>query len=243
MTQIRERLIDVGRARVWVGDSGAGAPVILSNGGPGCCDYLEPVADMIDDLTHVYRWEQRGCGRSDHTGPYDIKTVIGDMESLRVTLGHDRWIVGGHSWGANLAHAYALAFPHRVSGLIYLSGTGIDHDWREGYQRNKAGRSEQLPEFAYPFNREVNRVGNQSHRVYLNDPALIERTKQSAMPALIVHGGEDLRPPVSARRVADWMSNAEFVPLPGAEHYLWLTHKNELRTLMCNWLGRTLDPV
>lgn len=44
----------------------------------------------------------------------------------------------GHSWGAQLALRYALAYPGRVTKLVYVSGTGIDHKstWRGAYERN-----------------------------------------------------------------------------------------------------------
>src|SRR5579862_7403824 len=116
--------------RLWTIRQGAGIPVMLCNGGPGCCDYLEPVAETIADLVCVHRWEQRGCGRSDATGPYDQATCIADLEALRAHFGYERWIIGGHSWGANLSVAYACEHPERVLGLLYLSGTGITEDWK-----------------------------------------------------------------------------------------------------------------
>ena len=48
----------------------------MFNGGPGCDDYLGPVAEMIDDLCQVIRFEPRGCGRSDWDGNYDIDTTL-----------------------------------------------------------------------------------------------------------------------------------------------------------------------
>jgi pimeloyl-ACP methyl ester carboxylesterase len=36
---------------------------------------------------------------------------VADLEVLREALGHATWWVGGHSWGAELALRYALAYP------------------------------------------------------------------------------------------------------------------------------------
>ena len=44
-----------GSARLWSIVSGRGTPLLMFNGGPGCDDYLAPVADMIDDLCRVIR--------------------------------------------------------------------------------------------------------------------------------------------------------------------------------------------
>ena len=37
--------------------------MLMFNGGPGCDDYLGLVAEMIDDMCRVIRFEPRGCGR------------------------------------------------------------------------------------------------------------------------------------------------------------------------------------
>ena len=81
-----ENFIHSNGANIWTTSQGEGIAVLMCNGGPGCCDYLEPVAQMVDDIAHVIRFEQRGCGRSDKQRPYDIDTVIADMEQLRSYL-------------------------------------------------------------------------------------------------------------------------------------------------------------
>jgi proline iminopeptidase len=40
------------------------------------------------------------------------------METIRESLGFDKWLVVGGSWGATLALAYAQAHPERVSGIV-----------------------------------------------------------------------------------------------------------------------------
>src|SRR5438046_1868761 len=79
-----ERIVAVNGTELWVTELGSGPPMILCHGGPGCCDYLGPVAEMVDDRVHVYRFEPRGCGRSAIDGPYDLATSLADLEALRV---------------------------------------------------------------------------------------------------------------------------------------------------------------
>ena len=139
-----EAFIDVGGgAALWTATRGAGGPVLLLHGGPGICDYLAPVAGMLDDVATVHRYEQRGCGRSPEVEPIDIETLVADIESLRITWGHQRWAVVGHSWGASLGLLYALAHPQRVTRLAYVSGVGITEEWEPEYRRN---RNERLTE-------------------------------------------------------------------------------------------------
>ena len=100
-------------------------------------DYLEPVAEMVDDLVTVYRYDQRACGRSSGEPPHNVSTAVSDLDALRQHWDLPQWIVLGHSWGATLALAYCLAHPSRVQALIYLSGTGIDASWKEEYHHNQ----------------------------------------------------------------------------------------------------------
>src|SRR5678815_3929746 len=143
---------------LWTIAQGAGDPVILCNGGPGCCDYLQPVADMLTDLFMVIRFEQRGCGRSSSAPSYTVESSFEDVDVVRRGYGVDRCILGGHSWGADLALIYALAHPQRVTALLCLSGGRMNNDreWHDAYDRNRVEVGERLPEFAYPFNADVN---------------------------------------------------------------------------------------
>ena len=107
---------------LWSCESGSSStvPVLLCSGGPGCCDYLQPVADMLDNDYRVIRFEQRGCGRSSADERYDLTTAVEDIERVRKYYGIKQWVVGGHSWGANLAFVYAMSYPKRVQALLYI---------------------------------------------------------------------------------------------------------------------------
>lgn len=130
-------IISVPGCSLWTTRQGNGPALVCCHGGPGLWDYLEPVAEMIDDLVTAYRYDQRACGRSTGGPPYDVTTAVADLDALRDHWDLPQWIVLGHSWGATLALAYCLAHPSRVQALIYLSGTGIDASWKEEYHRNQ----------------------------------------------------------------------------------------------------------
>jgi proline iminopeptidase len=88
---------------------------------------------MLEPLTVVHRFDQRGCGGSGASGDpaadFTFARYLADIELLRRHWGHEAWSVVGHSFGAALAFAYAVAHPARTSALGYLSGAGIG-DWR-----------------------------------------------------------------------------------------------------------------
>ncbi len=111
--------------------------MVLCHGGPGGYDYLSPIADTVSDVCQVVRYDQRGSGRSQPVGPYDVSTFIDDLEELRKHFNFECWIVGGHSWGAGLALAYAVRFPARTIAVLHIAGTGIDPRWHDEYRENR----------------------------------------------------------------------------------------------------------
>ncbi|MGW0537604.1 alpha/beta fold hydrolase [Streptomyces sp. NPDC003032] len=106
------------------------APVVLVHGGPGVRDYLAPVADIIDDLCLVHRYDQRGTGGSHWEGEHTIGRHVHDLTLLLDAWGHDQVVLMGHSFGTDLATHFLLAHPERVAGLIQLAGPFLE-PWRE----------------------------------------------------------------------------------------------------------------
>lgn len=135
-----ERFVEANGARLWTARHGSGPPLVLLHGGPGLWDYFDELAALLDDLVEVHRYDQRGGGRSARVPPYDLATLVADLDALRAHWGHERWTVAGHSWGAALALAYAVAHPERVEALLYIDGTGITEDWKDEDQANADAR-------------------------------------------------------------------------------------------------------
>jgi proline iminopeptidase len=136
-------------ASLWTASRGAGVPLALAHGGPGLSSNLQPMAAMVEDIARVHLYDQRGSGRSSTGGPWEVETFVADLDALRDHWGHERWIVGGHSWGAVLALFYAFAHPERTLGVIYLAGTAIrwgfhDRVRAERMSRLMAGEQEEL---------------------------------------------------------------------------------------------------
>lgn len=236
-----ETFVNSNGVRIWTTRSGTGGvPILLCNGGPGCCDYLEPVANMIDDIAPVIRFEQRGCGRSESTGPYDIETCLFDLEAIRNHYGIDRWIVGGHSWGADLALIYALEHTERVAGLICISGGRMhnDREWHSEYERRKKLEGERSPDFKYPTNLEVNRLVNQAWKHYIQNPELFRKLSELKIPAVFVYGDRDIRPSWPIQQIANLMPNARFEMIEGAEHIIWFSHEQELESILREFIQR-----
>lgn len=98
-----------------------GKPVVFLHGGPG--GGTEPKHRRYFDPA-VYRivlFDQRGCGQSMPFASLVENTtwdLVSDIETLRVELGIDKWMVFGGSWGSTLALAYAETHPERVTELV-----------------------------------------------------------------------------------------------------------------------------
>jgi proline iminopeptidase len=132
--------VEVAGVSLWTESTGSGVPLVLAHGGPGLSNNLQPVAAMVDDVARVHLYDQRGSGRSSPEGPWNVETFVADLDALRAHWGHERWIVGGHSWGAVLALFYALAHPERTLGVIYLAGTGIHWGFQERVRTERMSR-------------------------------------------------------------------------------------------------------
>ncbi|MGW6276726.1 alpha/beta fold hydrolase [Kribbella sp. NPDC055071] len=117
--------------RLWSATTGTAStapPVVVIHGGPGLWDDYAVLAEMLDDLTVVHRFDQRGCGRSGPSDEQAMALTVRDIDELREFWGHERIIVLGHSFGATLALLYAATYPEHTAGVVYLGGVGIG-DW------------------------------------------------------------------------------------------------------------------
>ncbi len=99
----------------------SGHPVIILHGGPG--GGSQPIYRRYFDPQkyRIIQFDQRGCGKSTpHAELKDNNTMasVSDIESLRVHLGIETWIVFGGSWGSTLSLIYAETHPERVQALI-----------------------------------------------------------------------------------------------------------------------------
>jgi proline iminopeptidase len=126
-----EQRLAVPGGRIWYkisNDSAHGIPVVLLHGGPGMNSfYLKPLEALRGDRP-VIRYDQLGSGHSDSlsdTTMMNIGHFVAELDSLRSSLGVEKWHVYGHSWGSMLALEYYRAHPDRVASLT-LAGPVFD---------------------------------------------------------------------------------------------------------------------
>lgn len=117
-----------------------GKPAVLLHGGPGSGSSPRHRSLFNPDRYMIVQFDQRNCGRSTPNAgdPHvDLSTnttphLIEDIEQLRRSLGVDRWLACGGSWGSTLALAYAQAHPGSVTELLLgsvVTTTRAEVDW------------------------------------------------------------------------------------------------------------------
>ena len=216
----------------WFTRRGAGRLLALLPGGPGMAsDYLAPVADLASDAFEVVLIDPPGCGRSPATDPAGIESFIAAIDQVRVALGVERWFVGGHSFGADLALAYALERPGHTEAVLAISATGVQDDrgWHHAYEAGREDDRDQVPESAFDVDPQVHAAVLASWRRYIKQPDLLARLAE--LPALYraVLGSVDVRPGWPVEQVAALVPRGEVVVIGGAGHCPWRTHPRELR--------------
>ena len=109
--------------------SGAGLaahhlPLLLLHGLASAARIWDLVAPPLALERRVVALDQRGHGRSDKPDDgYDFATIVRDdiAAADALELG-ERFLVAGHSWGANVALELAAAHPDRVAALALVDG-------------------------------------------------------------------------------------------------------------------------
>jgi proline iminopeptidase len=136
-------LLDVGDGNVvyWetCGNPSGKAALVLHGGpGSGCSPWFRRLFDPA--AYRIVLFDQRNCGRSrphasdpeTSLGSNTTQHLLHDIERLRESLGIERWLVVGGSWGSVLGLAYAESHAERVSAMVLFgvtSGRRGEVDW------------------------------------------------------------------------------------------------------------------
>ena len=163
--QIKEGFVSVKEGRLFYRASGRGVPLIVLHGGPGLSqEYLLPQLYKLAENNLVIFYDQRGSGRSLETkldeSHINIDQFIEDLETLRASLGFNKFILMGHSWGGLLAMQYAVNHHDNLIGLILLNTAPADSKGQEAFLdefkvRTKNIHNDIKPFFAYEDFKEL----------------------------------------------------------------------------------------
>ena len=136
----QEQFIAFDGHRVWTRRVGTTTrpnrlPIVLLHGGPGVpSDYLEPLELLASDGREVIRYDQLGCGRSDHPDDPSFMRVdyfLAELAQVRDALDIDHVHLYGQSWGGMLALEAALSGASGIASLVLSNAPASMPLWAE----------------------------------------------------------------------------------------------------------------
>ena len=249
---------------------GHGPSVLVLSGGPGFdCDYMEPVARELSSSNSTILVELRGTGRS-RPPRVDGETVnlrlyLADLEALRESLHLERWILLGHSAGANLAMNYAIAFPERVAALVLADSGPVRQDsigavldnvfLRLGPEQSAAARSRpsfqtMLPGYFYDPEKARAMIAGFRAESYHDDVGQLLAADEMApgmdlrpalqrlsLPALVIAGRQDPMDPAMQYEIHLALGKSRLVLLDRCGHFAWLEQPEGFYAAIREFLG------
>lgn len=112
--------------------SGKGEPLLVVHGGPGFGHaYFMPHLKSLSKWFTLILFDQRAAGRSaiPTSDSLSLKYFVDDIEGIRKSLGIEKVLLLGHSWGAIPVTQYALDYPDRVKGIIFSNPVALSREF------------------------------------------------------------------------------------------------------------------
>jgi pimeloyl-ACP methyl ester carboxylesterase len=124
----------------------SGTPVLLLHGFIESADTWTPTAELLARDHRVYAIDLDGYGYTQRVAPYDTAHQTQQVLDFINVMHLRRPIVVGHSSGAAVAGAVALALPQNVGGVMFLDGDGLPLDGTANGGRDAGGFSLPIPQ-------------------------------------------------------------------------------------------------
>ena len=122
---VSEEMVNVSSEGLFYETIGSGVPILVMHGGLGLDhSYFRPTLDSWGEFAQLHYYDHRGNGRSAAPSDWSRVTMdsyVEDAEALRKTLGLEKFVLFGHSYGGFIAQEYALRYQDNLAGLILAS--------------------------------------------------------------------------------------------------------------------------
>jgi pimeloyl-ACP methyl ester carboxylesterase len=229
-----------------------GDALVLLHGGGLSSDEWTELAPRLAATRRVVAFDARGCGDSDRDPErrYGVRTIVDDLEHVRLALGLDSFALAGHSFGAVSACIYAAEHADVVTGLVLIDGGPADHTRPSSLDhpplvfatRDDAARalSRLLPRGFPDWYLDTRfETGADSSLRWRSDiegrvawahaggepliRGLWPFVEALRMPTVVLHGDESpLFPRANAVRMTELNANVRLVDVPAAGHFVHL---------------------
>lgn len=230
---------------IFAGDRGA--PVLFLHGIGGNAELWRPQLDALGSAHRCIAWNMPGYGRTTSPLPeMTFPALAAAAGRLLDRCGFKAAHVVGHSMGGMVALEFAATWPERVSSLV-LSGSSAafgksDGAWQAEFLaqrlkpldegRGMAGIAGEVvdgllgdtpdPAARGALVASMAAIPEPVYRAALKCLVTFDRRDALAglrMPTLLIAGGRDkVAPPELMRRMAERITGAQYVEIPGAGH-------------------------
>lgn len=251
---------------VFYTDSGAGEDVIaFSHGYLMDHTMFDAQIAALEDRWRCIAWDERCHGETQSTEePFTYWDSARDLIGLLDHLGVERAVLAGMSQGGFLSLRAALSSPERVRGLVLMdTQPGVEdpakvpaYDALMEAWMAPGGPPQEVVDTvaaivigpAYPdtprwqarWRAMPKAVVEQAYRTLMDrEDDVTPRLGELKVPALVVHGDEDLAIGLDvARSFCEKLPDGELVVVPGAGHAANLTHPDVVNLALQSFLAR-----
>ncbi len=199
-------------------------------------------------FTRLIQLDKRGTGLSDRVDLHDLPSLETRMDDVRAVMdaaGSGRAVLLGASEGAPMSILFAATYPERTRALVLYGGYAHFHTWVMGpdalatFMNNAErmwGSGASLANFA-PSRVDDARFKawwGRFERLSVSPSAAIALARMNAqidvrhalasirVPTLVIHRTNDVRVKIAGGRyLAQKISGAQFVEIPGRDHPIW----------------------
>ena len=250
-------------ARISYEDSGGdGPPILWSHGFLMDHTMFDPQVEALDGYRHI-RWDERGFGSTESSGPFTYWDSADDAVALLDHLGVERAVFAGMSQGGFLSLRAALAHPDRVRALILIdtqAGTEDpetqgsyeamadalvhgDEETRSGVYDIVAGLILGEPSLFAPWKAKWMAADPQRMEApsgaLLHRDDITDRVGEIECPALVIHGTDDQAIPIEkAEQLRAGLADCrDLVPIEGGTHAANLSHPEPVNRAIADFLA------
>jgi DNA-binding SARP family transcriptional activator/pimeloyl-ACP methyl ester carboxylesterase len=205
--------------------------------------------DRLGTIARLIRFDKRGTGLSDRPpGVSDLESRMDDVRAVMDAAGSERAVLFGYSEGAPMAVLFAATYPDRARALVlygaYAKRLDPDDDYPWAPTRDARSSYAEQVEAYWGFESDMKimcpsadetmaRWWGERSRAAASPGAIKALIEMNSLidvrallpavhvPTLVVHRGSDYDVKVEeGRYVAEHIPGAQFVELPGADHFV-----------------------
>jgi pimeloyl-ACP methyl ester carboxylesterase len=198
--------------------AGSGPPLVLLHGGASDGGEWRAVAEALAADHDVVAWDAPGCGgSSDPPSHFSLPGYADVLAAFMTAVGLRKAHVAGLSFGGGLGIQLAARHPRRVRSLVLVSAYA---GWAGSLSPEQvtARRRTVAEELRHP-EPGVRPVPAMTMLDAFAQADLRGALPRIRVPALVVHGSEDVRAPRPvAEALRDGIPGARMAVIPGAGH-------------------------